>query len=272
MKKWKDILQSEMVKLFSHSHICMLCGSSFSSGKNSIQYIPHPILKSLCSTCIHELEWIIGQSTICSHCGRILFRPDKRISPNQHGPMQSEEHKVEICYDCKRLTNTSLHYNRSLLCYSHPLRQWMYLYKYKGKETLSLAFSNLLATGFREFFSDVQIDLITSIPLHPTRMQERGFNQSEQMAKGLSEIIKIPYCSLLLRQKPTEKQSKKDRHARLIAIRGAFRPLLQTSSIIQRKHVLIVDDVYTTGATLEEAAKVLKECGAQGVYSLTVAR
>ncbi|MCF6093403.1 ComF family protein [Microaerobacter geothermalis] len=177
-----------------------------------------------------------------------------------------------LCWDCERLTNTSLNYNRSLLCYTDALRQWMYLYKYKGKETLSSAFSKLLATGFSEFYLDVHIDLITSVPLHPTRLLERGFNQSEQMAKGLSGMIKIPYRPLLLRQKPTEKQSKKDRQSRLISIRGTFHPLLQSSSMIQPKHVLIVDDVYTTGATLEEAAKVLKGCGVQRVYSLTVAR
>jgi competence protein ComFC len=114
-------------------------------------------------------------------------------------------------------------------------------------------------------------DLITSVPLHPSRQRERGFNQAEIIAKSLSKEMHIPYQTLLQRNKKTVAQaktsSKEERLTQLSNIFSLSSPTLDT----QGKTVLLIDDVITTGATLNECAIVLKHSGCKAVHGLTVA-
>lgn len=101
-----------------------------------------------------------------------------------------------------------------------------------------------------------EIQAIIPVPLHYLRLKKRGYNQSEMFAKGLSEILEKPVLTnVLLKTRKTETQTKKSRFVRWHNVNEAF--ILQNANIIEGKHLLLVDDVLTTGATLESCAQTL---------------
>ena len=100
------------------------------------------------------------------------------------------------------------------------------------------------------------IDLIIPVPLHPKKEQARGYNQSMLLAEGMSKVLNIPATDkLLLRVKHTDSQTKKSRADRLTNMQGAFS--ISNTATLKNKHILLIDDVLTTGATLEACALVL---------------
>lgn len=122
-------------------------------------------------------------------------------------------------------------------------------------------------------------DLVTSVPLHPQRYSQRGFNQAEVMAKSLSYLLKLPYTRLLLRRHQTASQaSLLNREKRWQNLAGIFElektltdQLLAAPQLFHGKTILLIDDVCTTGATLNESAKVLKKTGCQQIIGVVAA-
>lgn len=110
------------------------------------------------------------------------------------------------------------------------------------------------------------IDVVTSVPVAPERYRERGYNQSELLAREVARQLGLPYRTLLRRHSAVH-QLGAGRNERLSRVRGQFEPLKEPVG-----RVLIVDDVVTTGATLNECAQVLRAAGAQAVWGAAVAR
>ena len=106
--------------------------------------------------------------------------------------------------------------------------------------------------------TNAPIDLIIPVPLHPKRQRSRGYNQSEQIARGIASVLQVPVdTSILRRQAHTSSQTRKDRTARVENMAAAF--LVKQPALLQHKHILLVDDVITTGATLEACALALQQ-------------
>ncbi len=114
------------------------------------------------------------------------------------------------------------------------------------------------------------IDALVPVPLHPTRQREREFNQAEEIARLLSRRAGIPLLPALRRIRYTTTQTRLDRHERMENLRNAFR--VRHSPRVQSRHLVLVDDVFTTGATVDECARVLRQAGAASVRVVTVAR
>lgn len=113
--------------------------------------------------------------------------------------------------------------------------------------------------------------ILIPIPLAKRRLRRRGFNQSEEIAKKLSENLEIPVAGgCLLKIKETSLQMELSKEMRMENIKGVF--AVENAKIIKGKKILLVDDVYTTGSTMEECAKILKASGAKEVWGVTVAR
>lgn len=112
--------------------------------------------------------------------------------------------------------------------------------------------------------------MIIPVPLHRRRFAERGFNQAELIAKALSRSLSVPLLSALRRQKQTKQQAKLMKVERETNVSSAF--LVSDRIDIEGKEVVIVDDVYTTGSTIQECAAVLRAAGAKRVMGFTVAR
>jgi ComF family protein len=115
-----------------------------------------------------------------------------------------------------------------------------------------------------------RFDLIVPVPLHPARQRERGFNQAGLLAKLLARQSSIPVKPLLERIRYTNTQTALDRSERMENLHNAFR--LRKNADVRGLRMLLVDDVLTTGATLNECARVLKRAGALSVHAATAAR
>ena len=115
-----------------------------------------------------------------------------------------------------------------------------------------------------------QFDAIVPVPLHPARQRQRGFNQAELLADWLSDHLSLPLRPALQRIHYTTTQTAFDRTERMQNLRGAFR--LRKKADVRNLRVLLIDDVLTTGSTLSECARILKEAGAHSVYAATAAR
>jgi ComF family protein len=115
-----------------------------------------------------------------------------------------------------------------------------------------------------------KFDLIIPVPLHSARLRERGFNQAHFLARILSEEIDAPLSAALQRVRYTRTQTAFDRTERMENLRDAFR--LRKKVSVRDLQVLLVDDILTTGSTLNECARVLREAGARSVHAVTVAR
>ena len=118
--------------------------------------------------------------------------------------------------------------------------------------------------------------VLVPVPLHAKKIRERGYNQSEELAKELSKVLQIPVISnVLVKTKSTESQMTLKKEAREKNLLGAFAiKKCGTSDIphFSGKKIFIVDDVYTTGSTMNECAKILKQAGAKSIWGICIAR
>ncbi|WP_050616467.1 ComF family protein [Bacillus testis] len=227
------------------SNLCLYCSTpmmaSYSWATFSWSY-QKPLL---CTSCEGKLAPISG--TTCSICSREL--PTAEV----------------LCQDCSRWEQDGrwkgiLGKNTSLYHYNDFMKELIALYKYRGDTALAEVFAGPL----KKCLSVYKEALIVPIPLSDERLMERGFNQSEQL------ILKAGCKPVhLLARIHSEKQSKKTRRQRL-ELPQIFQ--FKSSSPIEGKQIVLVDDIYTTGSTLRHAAEILLESGASSVHSLTVAR
>jgi ComF family protein len=147
-----------------------------------------------------------------------------------------------------------------------PITQLIHEYKYNSVKPIGKLLGQLLF-----YTADIpKIDAVTWVPLHPQRQEERGYNQAEEIARQVAHLAKLPALNLLIRAQPTSSQAKlKTREERLQHLAMCFKPATDLTQIPRR--VLLIDDVTTTGTTLNECAKVLKQLGILEVHGLVVA-
>jgi competence protein ComFC len=151
------------------------------------------------------------------------------------------------------------------------LRDLIHRFKYGRQFYLR----RVLAEYLIEAMQDARIvadpaDCLVPVPLHPTRLRERGFNQAEALAETLSKRTRLPILRCIERQRYTNTQTRFDRVERMQNLRNAF--ALGKNSDVRGKHLVLLDDVMTTGSTLHECALVLRAAGAESVRAITVAR
>lgn len=141
--------------------------------------------------------------------------------------------------------------------------------KYKGKENVGKWIVDFyLDHQKKEFFED--LDLMVAVPLHPKRKKERGYNQVDVLCKSISEATSISYKkNIVERSKYTTSQTKKTREERLKSMESVFS--ISNQEEVRNKNILIVDDVLTTGATIESLGKTLMEAGASSISILSIA-
>lgn len=151
------------------------------------------------------------------------------------------------------------------------VKEAIHKFKYNYIEELSIPFSLLILNHLQAI--NCQIDksfIIIPVPMHDKKKRRRGFNQSEEIAKIISSSTTIPLSNALIKTKTTKPQMELNRNERLENIKDCF--AIKNKKEIENKMVILLDDVYTTGTTMDQCAKVLKENGAKEVWGLTVGR
>lgn len=177
-----------------------------------------------------------------------------------------EDERKEYCYDCSRKEH---HFDegRGIWIHHGVISKAIYEFKYHNMKCYGAVFGAEMARQFKEYLQERNVELLIPVPLHPKRRRERGYNQAEILAKEISRYTGIPYdANVLKRRKSTNPQKKLDNKARKRNLNGAF----VLSKEIPMKNVAIIDDIFTTGSTIDEAASVLKAAGASKVYFLTI--
>lgn len=150
------------------------------------------------------------------------------------------------------------------------VQQILHNLKYRGKPELGVLLGEMLGRRMQSGIMPTDIDLIIPVPLHRKKEKSRGYNQSLCIAEGLGSQLQLPVLSgVLLKEKATSSQTKKGRFSRYENLKSAFS--IKDEGILRNKHVLLVDDVITTGATLEACALVLMAAGIKSISIAAVA-
>ncbi len=211
--------------------------------------IPH-----FCAECCADFDSIAGP--VCPRCGAPFDSPEAlRASPDH------------LCSSCRRklpLFDQAL----SVGYFEGPLREAIHQFKYRPCRSLGRPLGLWMADRIRTLSA---IDMIMPVPLHAKRLRQRGFNQALLLAYRMSvrHGITLIYDNLA-RVRPTRPQVELTGEERIKNVAGAF--ALRSPEKIENRHILLVDDVFTTGATMNECAAVLKNAGASQVTACTLAR
>jgi ComF family protein len=160
---------------------------------------------------------------------------------------------------------------RAFGLYASELSRVVQELKFHGRRTLTGLLAPLLASTFFESWSRENFDMVIPVPLHSKRKRDRGYNQSELLARGVAARIAIPFSGkVLVRSRSTLPQVGLSDSQRLENVRKAF--CCVDPSKVENKRILLIDDVMTTGATVSSAAQTLLDAGCFRVSVLTVAR
>ncbi len=172
---------------------------------------------------------------------------------------------------CGRSRRPGFAYARAALRYGEIAREAIHAFKFGGRRGLANPLGDLLAGLGLRALPGAAPDLLVPVPLHPRRARERGYNQALLLARRLERAWGVPVAAHALRRAvPTQPQADLDAAARRRNVRDAF--AVQSPGLIAGRHVVLVDDVLTTGATAGECARTLSRAGAATVGVLTVAR
>ena len=178
-----------------------------------------------------------------------------------------EDETKEYCRDCER-RKSNYEQGRSLWVHIPPVSNSIYRLKYHNKRYYAEIFGKELADEFEFQIQRWGIEAIIPIPLHRSKIRKRGYNQTELLAKQLSECIGIPMeKDVLYRIKKTRPLKEMDGEQRHRNLQGAF---AVSKAWNPCQNILLIDDIYTTGSTIERAAGILKKAGVENVYFLTL--
>lgn len=200
----------------------------------------------VCGECVKSLIPI--QEPFCKLCGK---------------PVGQEE---EYCRDCRGKTHV-FDQGRGIFLYDARMKESILRYKYGGRRQYGDFYARSMCIYGEREVKRWKPDLIVPIPLYRRKQRKRGFNQAEYLAAKVGDYFGIPVDSSILKKtRDTKSQKKMDAGRRRVNLLGAFRAMKP----VKGKRVMVVDDVYTTGSTMDAAARCLKDAGACSVCFLTV--
>jgi len=179
----------------------------------------------------------------------------------------------DFCPECRKM-RPAFDFARSACLYESALRELIHKFKYGNRRALSGVFAGIMLDFIKEDPRLIKdMDIITFVPLHRRKAHARAFNQSELLARNIGREFGIPVIGCLEKIRPTKNQNELSREDRLVNVKGAFRiKPNQSADAVSGRGILLIDDVMTTGATLDETSRVLMVAGAKTVHCLTLAR
>lgn len=207
---------------------------------------------SLCDKCLSEYHFAVGKT--CGKCGKIL-------------PENSHE---ELCPDCRTKERG---FDRGYTCmmYGTYEREAIRAFKYKDRAYCGRHFGDLLYDRLEPELESINADVVCAVPLHPKKLAERGYNQAELVAERLAKRIGIPLVKPLERLKYTVPMARLGQLERKLNLESVFTVPAYKAELVTGKRVLLVDDIMTTGTTLDACGNALRAAGASYIAAATLA-
>ena len=218
---------------------CVFCGRVLREEENGA-----------CRACAIRLPYVTEPA--CGHCGKPL-----------------EDEREERCPDCRRRLSP-LDRNAALWVYRPQTKAAMMDFKYGGCTTDATYYADELAARFHGRIREWNPDVLVPVPIHRRREWFRGYNQAALLASALGERLRIPMREVLVRTRGTSPQKEMDPAERRNNLRQVVSVVPELMERDAHARVLLIDDVYTTGATLDACAQTLKDAGTERVYGLTL--
>ena len=226
----------------------------------SLLYPPH------CARC--RVETPAG-AHLCASCAGQARKIEAPFCQRCSEPFDGA---IDGAFTCSNCQGRALHFDCAISRYLSRgvVRDFIHRFKYERHLYLRHPLVDWLAETLEDERLRAPFDAFVPVPLHAARFRERDFNQAALLAELLARRAHKPVLHALRRVRYTTTQTRLDRQARMENLRDAFR-VLQTSAV-QNRHLILVDDVFTTGSTVDECARILRAAGAASVRVVTVAR
>ena len=205
----------------------------------------------VCAGCTGAARPIDAErDALCMRCGRILADPGR-----------------EYCADCAKVRHF---YRRGAAAFPYArIRMPVYRFKFGGRREYADYFAAMMARAMEERFAPCEVTMLVPVPLSAKRLRERGYNQAALLARGVAEMAGIPVREDVLRRvRDTGALRKMGVSERQHILENAF---IASANDVKSELIMLVDDIYTTGATIDACAKTLLDAGAGGVCFLTLA-
>jgi len=202
----------------------------------------------ICEECRKKLSYI--ESPRCLKCGK---------------PVDNAE--TEFCYDCSRVKHL---YSQGVgvWAYTDEIKNSIYQFKYHNKREYGDFYGYELKNRYESIVRNWNADVLVPVPLHKSKLRKRGYNQADIIAKSFGKLLNIPVDSqLLYRKKKTLAQKELNDKERLKNLENAF---MIGEKVVKYNKVIIVDDIYTTGTTIDACAKILMDAGVHKVYYISL--
>lgn len=238
MKKeinWKEtILETVLDLLFPKK--CPVCDNIVGFGKGDI-----------CVQCLQKLKFI--NSPFCMKCGK---------------PLEEED---EYCFDCRRRKHL---FRRGIAVFEYrSIASSIYRFKYGRRQEYADFFGKCMSGRLEGQLKRWKAEALVPVPIHPSRKRERGYNQAQLLAKEISAWTGIPMrCDLIARKKKTAPQKDLNDAERQNNLKRAFKMM---KNDVKLNTIVIIDDIYTTGSTIDAMAATLQEAGIKNIYFAVLA-
>lgn len=204
--------------------------------------------QKLCDKCKKKVSYI--KEPACKKCGK-----------------QLENMRQEYCMDCVKKTHHFIQ-GKAVFSYEKTMKGSMYRFKYAGKREYADFYAEEAVKRYADWIKRKGIEVIVPVPIYKGRKRERGYNQAEVFAKALGRKLSIPVDNkMVLRMKNTAPQKELSERQRKDNLKGAFQV---GTNIVEYSKILLVDDIYTTGTTIDTIAADLKKAGIKEVYFLSI--
>lgn len=211
----------------------------------------HEIVKGkgrICKGCRKKLRYI--KEPKCKKCGKEIEKPEQ-----------------EYCRDCQRFGH-SFDKGAAVFAYDTVMRRSISMFKYHNRREYAKFYAEEMYEHCARFLKQCAPDVIIPVPVHRAKKRQRGFNQAELVAKELGKLMHVPVVTgYLIRSEKTTPQKELTRQQRKANLKKAF---AVTETGVSYKRVLLIDDIYTTGATIDAISEILKENQAKIIFFLTI--
>jgi len=232
----------------------------------AVRYITNIFLPKVCLSCRQDLDYM-STEPLCLDCLSGLEYLQKPYCERCGMPL---EFSRGYCYDCEGVQH-ALDCARSALIYNDTLKPLVHALKYGSRDDLATFLAREMGKAYDYFPEIKDNDFVIPVPLHKKRLHTRGYNQAELLARELAKLKGLKILKgAVERNRSTPTQTTLNREQRLKNVHGAFKVV--KPELVKGKKILLIDDVATTLATLDELAATLKEAGATAITAYTLAR